>query len=790
MTIAAKLLLAFLTVTVVTALGGAFTIHNLANLHESFFAMQHDNAAEMSTLRQIGDLLLEAGVEIKRFPAGGDEQIGEEILRVTAKLADEVGHYADVVGEHDEANVEGEQGLLEQRTLGDLHRDTTALERIVRQLTAAASDLGRDQRTGLHHQALGLLRGMNSLVSAADQREASELRDNALEVDLAIRNVRSAALATIGGVFLLSLGLALGVSRRMGRQLAHVTAVAEAIALGQLDARTSIRSRDEIGILAGALDRMADALLRGRAVRGERDRMAAVMRAMSDSLIVVDADGRIENANAATCALLGYDEQELGAAPIRSLFAEGRLPSDTLQDSNPPHELRDMRTGFRTKDGAVVPVSLSWSPIPAGDGSPGGAVAVARDMRETIALIAALEEARDAAQAAEQAKSDFLATMSHEIRTPLNGIFGMTELALDTEDDAERRFFLSRARACAETLITIINDVLDCSKMGAGRLELERIEFDPREVLNGVLDTLALEAKRRGLEFIGFSDPAIPARLWGDPGRLRQVVLNLASNSVKFTEHGEVVVRIDMAPHDERRTLAASEVLLRFSVQDTGIGIAPEKISAIFEAFTQADNSDTRRYGGTGLGLTIARRLVGLMGGDITVESQLGGGSSFSFTIALERAGAGTAVQAADVFGLRVLVVDDNATNRGILLRILETWGCRVALAASGLEACDLLVHHARRQEAFQVVLLDVQMPDLDGIATARRIRREPTIADVAIILLTSVTRTPPRDAAELGLAATLPKPIKPPELRNALAACAASCPKPPHAVLATGSHA
>jgi signal transduction histidine kinase/AmiR/NasT family two-component response regulator len=380
---------------------------------------------------------------------------------------------------------------------------------------------------------------------------------------------------------------------------------------------------------------------------------------------------------------------------------------------------------------------------------------------------AELERAMRAAEAAGEAKSEFLASMSHELRTPLHGIFGMTELALDTADHAEQRHFIGRARACAESLLTIVNDVLDFSKIEAGRLDLERVDFDVRDVTAGVLDTLAIEAGRKGLELIAFVDPTLPERLRGDPARLRQVLLNLATNAVKFTERGDVVIRVERAAATD-----AGGIRLRGIVQDTGIGIPAAKQQAIFEAFTQVDSSDARRYGGTGLGLAIARRLVTLMDGTIAVESEPGRGSTFRFEVGLEEAApAATARVTESLDGMRVLVVDDNSTNRAILLKTLQAWGCRVALAGGGIEGCDLVAHAVRSGEPFDLVLLDMQMPDLNGLGTARRIRRDEKTAGVPIILLTSVSRALPDGAADVRFAAALPKPLKQTELRDAIVA-------------------
>jgi signal transduction histidine kinase/CheY-like chemotaxis protein len=384
-----------------------------------------------------------------------------------------------------------------------------------------------------------------------------------------------------------------------------------------------------------------------------------------------------------------------------------------------------------------------------------------------VHLVDELDVSRRKAEEGSRAKSEFLATMSHEIRTPMNGIFGMTELALDTADDGERREFLTRARACAETLMTILNDILDFSKIEAGHLDLERIDFDVRAVLDGVLDTLAIEASRKQVELVGYLAAGVPGRLRGDPGRFRQVLMNLGSNALKFTDHGDVTITIDLAEGNADPARPA----LRCAVRDTGIGIPADKQVAIFEAFTQADSSTTRTYGGTGLGLTISRRLVRLMGGEIGVESEVGRGSTFWFTARFEPA-ATVAGPELDVrlAGLRVLIVDDNATNRLIVMKTLEAHGCRPALASSGHEACHLVAHWARLGEPFDLVLLDMQMPDQDGVATARQIRSDPQSRDVAIVALSSMGAGRERLPRDLELGAVLSKPVKQAQLLAAVA--------------------
>ena len=770
MTIRTRLLTAFLFLAVLSGMGGFVISRAVTRLAHEFAGIREDNLPATESVGAVAEEMAHLVVEADAYLLTGEEKHAQRFQDSGPRIDAALAAYEEVIGRA--SFLEDAEMVSEMReTLEHLREQTNQLRATGEAILATppASVLtGNPQR--LWRQLEANYQAALPVIAAAVEREQLELAEHLEFVHAA---VAKAQLMTVLAAMISLIGagaLALRISRRISRPVHDLTGVARAIAAGDLARRATVQSTDEIGELGAAFNQMANELVSGKAVRRERDYLDAVMHAMSDSLITVNRDGRIQAVNNATCVLLGYDREALVGAPLTLITGAGDfIEADATRD------IRAARAQYRAKDGALIPVSLSHSPLADIDGAPLGSVAVARDMRQTLQLIDDLAAARDAAMGASRAKSEFVANMSHEIRTPLNGVIGMTDLALGTELTDEQREYLDMAKASADSLLTVINDVLDFSKIEAGKLELDAADFNLREMLGKAMRVLAFRAQEKGLELICEIPPEVPNTVVGDAGRLRQILVNLVGNAIKFTQRGEVTVHVDCS--GSPTASLQSPIELCFAVRDTGIGIPPEKQQMVFHAFEQVDASMTRGHGGTGLGLAIATQLVHRMGGRIWVDSELGRGSTFHFTAKFGLPLAPTKTVSAAPEPLRlgdvpVLVVDDNATNRRLLQRVLANWGVQATLAEGGEPALTILRHAKHAGAPLPLVLLDAHMPEMDGFAVAEQIKQDPALAGATIMMLTSGGR--PGDITrcrELGIATYLIKPIMQADLLDAILA-------------------
>ncbi len=500
-----------------------------------------------------------------------------------------------------------------------------------------------------------------------------------------------------------------------------------------------------------------------------------ISETLGEGLFVQDANGHCTYVNAEAEKLLGWSRAEFIGKPVHNTIHSQTADGQPLPAADCPIN-KMTRSGqrmssedqvFVRRDGSVFPVAVVSQGIFKG-GDYYGAVVAFQDITHRKQTEAAMQAAKETAEEASRAKSDFLANMSHEIRTPMNGIIGMTDLTLDTELTPEQREYLGMVKTSAYALLGIVNDILDFSKIEAGKMELDQIEFSLPDMLSQTTRSIALRAHQKGLELLLDIDPDIPMVLIGDPGRLRQIIVNLVSNAIKFTEQGEIVVKASLhsiSPDSDK-------IILHISVCDTGIGIPKNKFQTIFDSFSQADTSTTRKYGGTGLGLTISSRLVELMNGRIWLESEEGAGTTFTIEIVLWRADATLQphFETVQLNNLQVLVVDDNATNRSLAVELLKRWGMQPNAVANGRDAIAELERAKQSDADYQLMLLDVMMPDMDGFEVVLHLRSHPQLITTPIMMITSDgQRGDALRCRELGITAYLMKPFSQSDLFDAI---------------------
>ncbi len=527
--------------------------------------------------------------------------------------------------------------------------------------------------------------------------------------------------------------------------------------------------KDKEGKVTGAIGIIRDISERKKTEAQLRDSEEKFRRVFENSavpIMVADADDRLVSWNKQLQDLLGLHEDQLKDFPLRALYPLEEWKKIQSFSEHKTQQHHHFETQMILGDGGTLDVEISISVLKDPHGKLTGSIGVIRDI--SARKQAEIEhKAREAAQASARAKSEFLASMSHEIRTPMNGIQGMIDLLLDMELTPEQREYVQVAKTSSDSLLRIINDILDFSKIEAGKMTLDAVTFSLRDTLGDTLTTLAVRAQAKGLELACHIPPHVPDSVEGDPGRLRQIVINLVGNALKFTERGEVVLKVGLDQANDQ------EMTLHFSVMDTGIGVPADKQKLIFESFQQADNSMSRRFGGTGLGLAISAKLIKMMGGEVWVESPCeamkaeggGPGSAFHFRAKFKPGKAGgrrlSMVRDVNIRNLAVLIVEDNGTHRHILSEMCEGWGMKPEAVINGFDALGKVDEKSRVKSAFDFCIIDSGMPEMDGFMLVEELRKRPSCKNMKIIMMVSAVR--PEESAranQLGVDACLKKPI------------------------------
>ncbi len=545
---------------------------------------------------------------------------------------------------------------------------------------------------------------------------------------------------------------------------------------------------DDAGLVIFVRDLTEQVRLQEALQDGE-ERYQAIVNRIEDGYFEVDSRGNYTFLSNRFCEMFGYSAQEMLGQSYKKFYDPESIPiirSAFYEVWKTGIPLQSLEYEIKRKDGVTRFVEDSVSLKKDRHGQVVGFLGMRRDITERKLNEQELARTKQAAEEANRAKSEFLANMSHEIRTPMNGIIGMTELALSTDLTFEQRDFLETARSSADTLLVILNDILDYSKVEARRIELDPMPFNLNEMVGDAMKSLALDAHKKGLELAYSIGPNVPDDVVGDPTRLRQILVNLTGNAIKFTAQGEVIVNVSHEPGGHSG-LSLAGVSLHFSVRDTGIGIPPEKQSRLFRPFEQADSSTTRQFGGTGLGLAICKSIVELMGGKIWLESEPGAGTVVHFIVTLESSpvivGPASLIDARELEGMPVLIIDDNATNRRILKEMLQRWRMRPQAAISGQEGLQMLEQATAAGDPFRLIICDEQMPVMSGLEVAERIRGNPLLRNATIMMLTSSDQAASATKCRsIGVESYLVKPIKPAEMlmmiRRTITASAQFVPK------------